>query len=110
MEPPRAEKERQGQVKSARRTACKEQLDREAQRILNVCRSTGQSLAIERLNTLAHLTPTGSIGGWARLHLGKRCLELAELNGVTVRQALSSGGRRPLSWGGCRRECGRRSQ
>ena len=82
----RAEQRRQGHVKQARRTACKEQLDREAQRIVSVCQSTGQSVAIERLNTLANLTPTGSIGGWARMHLGMRCLELAELNGVAVRQ------------------------
>ena len=86
-----AEQRRQGHLKSSRRTACKEQLDREAQRIISVCLSTGQSLAIERLNTLSNLTPTGSIGGWARIHLGIRCLELAELNGVTVRQVWPAG-------------------
>lgn len=87
----RAEQRRQGHVRSARRTACKELLDREAQRVINVCLRTGQSLAIERLNTLANLTPTGSIGGWARLHLGKRVQELAELTGVTVVEVWPAG-------------------
>ena len=62
-----------------------------AQRVINVCLRTGQSLAIERLNTLANLTPTGSIGGWARLHLGKRVQELAELTGVTVVEVWPAG-------------------
>lgn len=87
----RDEQRRQGHLRSASRTACYQQLDREARRIVSVCQSTGQSLAIERLKTLSNLRPTGSIGGWARSHLGKRCLELAELSGVTVVEVWPSG-------------------
>lgn len=87
----RAEQRRQGHVRSASRTACKQLLDIEARRVINVCLRTGQSLAIERLNTLANLKPTGSIGSWARLHLGKRCLELAELTGVAVVEVWPAG-------------------
>src|SRR4030095_16609352 len=47
----RAEQRRQGQVKSSIRSACKQYLDREARRAINVCLRGGKSLAVESLKT-----------------------------------------------------------
>lgn len=82
----RAEQRRQGHLKSSKRSACKQYLDREARRAVNVCLHAGKSLAIESLNTLSNLKPTGSIGAWARQHFAVRCLQLAELSSVAVAQ------------------------
>lgn len=82
----RDEQRRQGHLKSSGRSACKQYLDHEARRVVNVCARTGKSLAVERLKTLANLTPSGSIGAWARQHFAARCLLLAEEQGVSVVQ------------------------
>ncbi|MDP3793313.1 MAG: transposase [Candidatus Uhrbacteria bacterium] len=82
----RAEQRRQGHVKSSKRSACKQYLDREARRAINVCQRSGKSLAVESLKTLGNLQPSGSIGAWARQHFAKRCLDLAEVTGVTTQE------------------------
>lgn len=82
----RAEQQRQGHVRSSQRSACKQYLDREARKAVNVCQRSGKSLAIESLKTLSHLKTRGSIGSWARQHFAKRCLDLAEVQGVTVNE------------------------
>ena len=82
----RAEQRRQGHVKSSSRSACKQYLDHEAQRAVNVCQRGGKTLVVESLKTLSHLKTRGSIGAWARQHFAKRCLDLAEIQGVTVQE------------------------
>lgn len=82
----RAEQRRQGHLKSLKRSACKQYLDREARRAVNVCLRAGKSLAVESLNTLSNLKSRGSIGAWARQHFAVRCLQLAELSSVAVAQ------------------------
>jgi len=82
----RAEQRRQGHVRSSLRSATKQILDREARKVVNVCQRSGKSLAVERLKTLGNLQPSGSIGAWARQHFAVRCLQLAELTGVTVQE------------------------
>ena len=86
IEQKRAEQRRQGHLKSSPRSACKQYLDHEAQRAVNVCQRGGKTLVVESLKTLSHLKPRGSIGGWARQHFARRCLDLAEIQGVTVVQ------------------------
>lgn len=68
------------------RSSCKQFLDGEAKRLVASAKRGRKSIVIERLNTLAHLKPTGSIGAWPRVHLGMRVLQFAELDGVTVLQ------------------------
>ena len=70
----------------ARRSACKQFLDREARRLVASAKRGNKTLVIERLNTLANLKTTGSIGAWPRIHLGMRVLQFAELDGVTVQE------------------------
>ena len=79
----KAEQRRQGHLTSSLRTASKQFLDQEAHRIVNVCLAGGKTLVIERLSTLGNLKMTGRIGQWARVHLGTRCSQLAELAGVS---------------------------
>lgn len=82
----RAEQQRQGHCKSSLRSACKQTLDREARRAINVCLRGGKTLAVESLKITGNLQPSGSIGAWARQHFAKRCLDLAEVTGVAVIQ------------------------
>jgi hypothetical protein len=70
----------------SRRSSCKQFLDGEAKRLVASAKRGRKSIVIERLNTLANLKTTGSIGAWPRIHLGMRVLQFAELDGVTVLQ------------------------
>lgn len=71
-------------VLQSRRSACKQFLDGEAQRIVASAKRGGKSIIIESLPILANLKSTGSIGAWPRIHLGMRVLQFAELDGVAV--------------------------
>jgi transposase len=82
----RAEQRRQGHLTSSARSTCKQYLDREARKVVNVCQRSGKSLAVESLKTLANLKLRGSIGTWAKQHFATRCLLLAEEQGVSVVQ------------------------
>lgn len=86
IEQKRAEQRRQGHVKSSKRTACKQYLDREAKKVVTLAARAGKSIAVESLNTLSNLKITGSIGAWAKQHFAVRCLQLAELSGVAVEE------------------------
>lgn len=68
----------------SRRSSCKQFLDGEAKRLVASAKRGRKSIVIERLNTLANLKTTGSIGAWPRIHLGMRVLQFAELVGVSV--------------------------
>lgn len=82
----RSEQQRQGQVKSSRLSACKQFLNREAKRLVASAVRGRKSIAVESSKTLANLQPRGNIGAWARGQLGLRVQQLAELQGVTVRE------------------------
>lgn len=81
----RAEQQRQEHRKTSARSACKQFLDREARRTVNVCLRGGKTLVLESPNALGNLRPSGSIGAWARQHFAVRCLDLAEVSGVAIR-------------------------
>ena len=80
----RAEQQRQGHHRSSLRSACKQFLDREAKRIVTLAKRGGKVVVMERLKTLGNLKPSGSIGAWARGHVGARVSYLAEVAGVAV--------------------------
>lgn len=73
-----AERRRQGHRTAGARTAVKQQLDREARRLVTLARRGCKSIAIEQLRVLGNLQPSGSIGGWARRHFGDRVRQIAE--------------------------------
>ena len=80
----RAEQQRQGHVRSSARSAVKQILDHEAKRLVTLARRCNKIVVLERSQALANLKPTGSIGAWARQHLGRRVSYLAEIDGVAV--------------------------
>ena len=80
----RAEQQRQGHRKSSARSACKQFLDREAKRLVTLAKHGNKIVVLESSKTLGNLTPSGSIGSWARQHVGCRVRDLAEVDGVTV--------------------------
>ena len=80
----RAAQQRQGHQKSSTRSAVKQLLDREARKVVTLAARTGKTLVLEALKPLGNLKPTGSIGGWPRLHFGARCRQIAEESGVFV--------------------------
>lgn len=82
----RAEQQSRGHNKSSRLSACKQFLNREAKRIVASAVRGHKSIAVESSKTLANLQPRGTIGAWARGQLGLRVQQLAELQGVTVRE------------------------
>lgn len=83
----RDEQRRQGHVKSSKRSAVKQILDREAKRLVTLAARGNKTLVLERLSTLSQLRMHGSIGAWPRLHLGMRVSQFAELAGVDVLEA-----------------------
>lgn len=80
----KAERQRQGHPTASPRSSVKQELDREARRIVTLAAYAGKSIAIERLKTLGNLKVRGKIGSWARVHFGERVRQIAELFGVTV--------------------------
>lgn len=83
-----AERQRQGHLHKlqSRQSACKQFLNREAKRIVTLAVSGRKSIAIESSKALANLRMTGSIGQWARQHLGQRVHCLAEVSSAAVRE------------------------
>ena len=83
-----AERRRQGHVHKlqSRRSACKQFLDREAKRLVASAKRGNKTLVMESSKALGNLKITGSIGAWARQHLGCRVSYLAEITGVAVRE------------------------
>lgn len=81
-----AERQRQGHVHTlqSHRSACKQFLDREAKRLVASAKRGHKTLVLESSKTLGNLKPRGSIGAWARQHLGHRVSYLAEVTGVAV--------------------------
>jgi len=82
----RAEQQRQGHEKSSTRSACKQFLDREAQRLVASAKRGNKTLVLESSTALGNLKPSGSIGAWARRHEGQRIHDLAEVAGVAVKE------------------------
>ena len=81
----KAERRRQGHLKKSSRTAVKQLLDREARKAVTLAARTGKVLVIEACKPLSNLKPSGSIGGWPRIHFGERCQQIAEeVGGVFV--------------------------
>jgi transposase len=76
----------QGPLKSRKTTKSnlKQQLNREARRVLARCQRSRCSLAVENPSVLANLTGRG-LQGWASAYFGRRCLELGPEYGVFVR-------------------------
>jgi Putative transposase DNA-binding domain len=83
-----AERQRQGHLHKlqARRSACKQFLDREARRLVASAKRGQKTLVLESSKTLGNLHPTGPIGLWARQHVGRRVSYLAEVTGVAIRE------------------------
>ena len=86
-----AEQQRQGHHQSSARSACKQFLDGEAHRIVTLAKRGNKTIVLERLNTLANIRMTGSIGQWAPVHVGRRVHEFAELQGVAVLEVWPAG-------------------
>lgn len=81
----KAARQKQGHRKKSNRTAVKQLLDREARKAVTLAARTGKSLVIEACKPLSNLKPSGSIGGWPRVHFGERCRQIAEeVGGVFV--------------------------
>lgn len=73
-----AERRRQGHRRHSARSAIKQQLDREARRLVTLAIRGSKTIAIERLRALGNLKPAGIAGGWARRHFGLRVRQIAE--------------------------------
>lgn len=82
----RAEEQRQGHRKTSARSAVKQLLDQEARKAVMLAAQCGKSLVIESSQALANLKPSGSIGGWPRRHFAERVRQIAEVEGVFVRE------------------------
>ena len=76
-----AERRRQGHCKKSNRTAVKQLLDREARKAVTLAAKSGKTLVIEACKPLSNLKPSGSIGGWPRMHFSTRCRQIAEETG-----------------------------
>lgn len=83
-----AERRRQGHIHKlqSRRSACKQFLDREAKRLVASAKRGNKTLILERSKTLGNLRTSGSIGAWARRHVGQRVHDLAEVTGVAIQE------------------------
>lgn len=88
-----AERRRQGHLHAlrSRRSACKQFLDREAKRLVASAKRGNKTLVLESSKALGNLRPTGSIGPWARQHVGCRVSYLAEVTNVAVREVWPAG-------------------